>query len=105
MAVCAAALLCAVASLGAAENVLDAIRNDGELSSVSGPFLPAPGEVLRGTSVWRHVLEPHGRAVMAPPPPVDRNRRSLRVRPGSAAHSGPLAGPTRPKATAAPEQC
>lgn len=33
MAVCAAALLCAVASLGAAENVLDAIRNDGELSS------------------------------------------------------------------------
>ncbi|KAL1419834.1 hypothetical protein MTO96_004742 [Rhipicephalus appendiculatus] len=33
MAVCSALLLAVVAALGAAENVLDAIRNDGELSS------------------------------------------------------------------------
>ncbi|KAH7986930.1 hypothetical protein HPB52_024618 [Rhipicephalus sanguineus] len=96
MAVCSALLLAVVAALGAAENVLDAIRNDGELSSVSRPVASVPvavrardqfGAMFCGPHAW---ASRHGAGRSKPP------QRPVRAS-GSAAHSG-LSVPARTNA-------
>ncbi|KAH6931145.1 hypothetical protein HPB50_022502 [Hyalomma asiaticum] len=93
MAVCSALLLAIVAALGAAENVLDAIRNDGELSSVSRPVASGPvavrardqfGAMFCGPHAWasRHGA---GRS-KSPQRPV---RAARQRRPFRSFHAGP----------------